>query len=1407
MSTAMPTSTRHSLFILALCGASIFVSLQDASAQARFERIGLEDGLPYNSVTSLLQDHRGYMWIGTRAGLGRWDGYDMRVFIADPEDSTSLSNASIWCLFEDHENILWIGTGGGGLNRYTEESESFERFDHDENDPHALSANRVSCVAEDDDERLWIATSGGALERFDRTSKHFAHYRGDRQPHDCGWGIYQRAVLPLKDGRLLVTSVGDGAAVLDPSTGCAVRRLHGVDLRTLPSENVLDAIEDRRGDIWFATSAGLVRLHATQSRLTHFGKKRTSADGVSDTDTYDVFEDRRGHIWIGTASGLDRYDPVTERFSHYYHDPLDPYSLSDNRIYTIAEDRSGNIWVGTQRGVCVLTSMNLELQHFRHTLSPTSLVHDHVSSFAESRDGSIWVGTFGRGICRYDPVSEQFGSRLRGTEEALIFSLYEDDANCLWIGTYGGGLLCYRTDGSGWRTYRANLDANDRLSHNDIHALESDGAGGLWIGTNHGLNHFDPVTDRFRRFLDERLDLLERHVRAICHDGERLWVGSVGGLYYLDSEHRIRKDLPRGAGSVAPPAEQKISSIIEGHDGVLWVGTVGGGLYRLDGGRESWTRYTVDDGLASNSICAVFEDEERRLWITTHGGLSVFSPAWKTWRTVDARDGLLNIQFNPGAALLARNGDMYFGGTNGLSYRRAIVPEQHAYTPPVYLTELRIWNRRVHPKEEGSPLVRPFALTRHIELDHDQNMIGISFAALEFTAPERNRYRYFMEGLHERWIDAGNERTATFTNLDPGEYIFHVTTANRAGAWSDEQTRLFITVHAPFWRTTWAYLVYAVLILGIVFVLVRVRERQIRLQEQLEREHLEAEQLQQLDRMKSNFFSNISHEFRTPLTLILGPTQQIARRVKEDWVQQKTRVITEHADKLLRFVNQILDLSRIEAGHMTVERHPGDIVSLVRHAADSFALLAEEKGIALRFESDMQEAWAEINAEAIDQVMTNFLANAFRFTDRGGEVRVALESTTMQGADGVHVSVRDTGCGIPPANLPHVFDRYYQVREQSRAGGSGIGLALAREWIRLHGGEVQVESELGAGSVFRFVIPVMKPEALRNADAGSNGITLDETTIERSKRSAASSASEPAPEHTIVQRSTPVAADASVSDSGTISDREIADEDDSTSCDDRPLILVVDDHEGLRAYMRDILNESYRILEAEDGQHASDLALIHTPDLIISDVMMPVMDGFALCRTLRADSRCSHIPIIMLTARGDDSSRHEGLETGANDYLTKPFNEDELLLRVGNLLALRQAMAERLAARVAQQPRLALDEKAYVSRDQEFLDAAVALVDARLDDESLAPSDLYEELGMSRSQFQRKIKALTDLSPSRFIRSIRLERARQMLQQRAGSIAEIAYAVGFSSQSYFTSCFRERYGHTPGQIQGTRHAE
>ncbi|MFA6235671.1 MAG: ATP-binding protein, partial [Bacteroidota bacterium] len=552
------------------------------------------------------------------------------------------------------------------------------------------------------------------------------------------------------------------------------------------------------------------------------------------------------------------------------------------------------------------------------------------------------------------------------------------------------------------------------------------------------------------------------------------------------------------------------------------------------------------------------------------------------------------------------------------------------------------------------------------------------------------------------------------------------------------------------------------------WLLLRIRVNRVRLQEQLERERLQADQLHELDQLKSRFFSNISHEFRTPLTLILGPAAQISARSDDAWLKKKAGVISVHARRLLQLVNQILDLSRIDAGKMELSLREEDIIPPLRGITASFASHAEERGVQLRFITPMERCVLRFDREALEHIVVNLLSNAFRFTDSGGTVTVTVSLQENPGSPSqLRLEVQDNGCGIPAERLPLVFDRFYRAHDQT-VGGTGIGLALVRELVILHEGEITVRSREGEGSTFTVTLP-----AVSTADAIASSEVREE----------------------ILARFVP--ADGIPTDENADIDTDAGK---SRRAEDAPLILLVDDHGDLREYMHDILAPSYRVIEAADGEQGVARAGAEAPDLIISDVMMPVMDGFGLCRAIRPDAGTSHIPVILLTARGDDRSRMMGLEEGANDYLTKPFDPEELQLRVRNLITIRRAQA----ARFASSGGFRLDPRQYVSKDQEFLDRIIALVDEHLSDEDLNPATLFEEVGMSRSNFQRKLKALTDMSPARFIRSIRLHRAKDMLEQGAGSIAEITYGVGFGSQSYFTTCFREEFGITPGEAAGNR---
>ncbi len=551
----------------------------------------------------------------------------------------------------------------------------------------------------------------------------------------------------------------------------------------------------------------------------------------------------------------------------------------------------------------------------------------------------------------------------------------------------------------------------------------------------------------------------------------------------------------------------------------------------------------------------------------------------------------------------------------------------------------------------------------------------------------------------------------------------------------------------------------------------------VKLQEQLEREQLQAEHLQELDQMKSRFFSNISHEFRTPLTLILGPAAQIAQRVDDRWIQKKTSIISILARRLLHFVNQILDLSRLEAGRMEFVPRSGNIIGIFRGITASFHSHAEERRIGLHFQSVPEHFVMRFDRNAIEQVLVNLLSNAFHFTEEGDNISVDVSVLRREKEMPiVVVKVRDTGCGIPPEKLARVFDRFYQAHEEGSRGGSGIGLALTNELIALHGGEIHVDSIVDEGTVFTFELPVVE---------GNRSDAAVEEPVSSDGR------------HEGLDALLPQIADASPEQDIRKYADHLLSGDSETG---KAVILLVDDHSDLRDYIKDILEPLYSVIEAGNGEQGIERVLDDVPDLVISDVMMPVMDGFAFCRRIREDERSSHIPVIMLTARGDERSRVAGLEEGANEYLTKPFNPDELLLRVRNLIALRKALAKSFTAEAG----FRLDPRQHVSRDQTFVDSVIRIIEERLDDDRLSPVELYEEIGMSRSQFQRKIKALTDMTPSRLIRTIRLERGREMLEQGAGSVAEVAYAVGFNSQSYFTSCFKEHFDRTPKQSMGSK---
>ena len=857
----------------------------------------------------------------------------------------------------------------------------------------------------------------------------------------------------------------------------------------------------------------------------------------------------------------------------------------------------------------------------------------------------------------------------------------------------------------------------------------------LWIGTGNGLNRFDPKQDSFTRYTREASQAFE--VYAIHEDSRRrFWLGTNLGLYLFDRHGGKHERVAELQGL----SDGRIFSIMEDGGGNLWLQTVVA-IVKFDPQTRKLRVYDRDDGWIQNGI----HQQE--------------------WQHADEK---LN------------SGELVYGGSNGITIFHPDSIKDNPYVPAVHITGFNLSYHPVDVNEnpqgrrvKGDSLFkRSLLLTDHLILRHSENTFSFEFAALDYTQPEANQHAFMLEGFHDDWIYSGNERTATFTNIPPGDYTFRVKGANNDDLWNEEGDAIKIAILPPWWKTTTAYIGYTVLLLAMLYGVRRFEMNRLKLRNELRMQEFETKKLQEVDHLKSRFFANISHEFRTPLTLVLGPLEEVIAKIKDNAAKAELRVMERNAKRLLRLINQLLDLSRLEFGKMTLRASRGDFIAFLKGIVMSFASLAEQKKIMLRFEDDStltNGSPLEIyfDRDKIEKIFYNLLSNAFKFTPENGKIAVRVKTTVAADREFVEVAVKDAGIGIPAGELPRIFDRFYQVDSASTREyeGSGLGLALTKELVERHYGEIEARSEEGMGSEFIVRLPMGK-EHLQPEEIVEDGDTKIEDRGSRVENQATSDE----------QPATSIK--------------------DQASSDDQPIILVVDDHPDVRSYIRKYLEPDYHVIEAKDGREGSDAALEIIPDLVISDVMMPRMDGFQFCETIKTNAKTSHIPVILLTAKAGEENKLAGLETGADDYLIKPFSSKELQARAKNLIELRRKLREHFRREGLLQPH----EIAVPSIEEAFLQKLMQVTEQHLADEDFEIDVLRRELNMGQKQLYRKIKALTGQTPTEFIRTLRLRRAKQLLEQNAGTISEIAFQVGFNNLSYFSKCFREEFGQLPSAL-------
>lgn len=1335
------------------------------------------------------------MWIGTTGGLNRYDGHTFKVFKAS-DSLNRLNKNHITTLYEDQNQTLWVGTFGGGLHRYNSDSESFFRCNTNQ-------SGLVESICENPIGQLWVGFQGltGGLglydplrdslmmfnyKKKDSTSTNSQAYiqaiRVIAKEHDNIWvGTWRDGLLKFNtktktfskidnpyilNNQIISLHVDEKNLWIGTFAGGLIKysidsdqikvfKNSEHDQKTIPGDRVSSILFRNKTSLWIATNFGLCSFDTEKEIFNRTQHNFYSSSGLSGDFLSRLYQDRTGLLWVGTQfNGLNILQTEKLKFQTLQiSDPNDTQGLSKNNITSLLEDPSGGLWIGTfggglneqtQRTSGTIPFLTSRFKWHQHADNDRTINTNGISSLAADGQGKIWIAHGNGGLNVYDPVNRKYESFLKkdkiGLTEDRINNIYFDSRNKLWIGTLGGGLNIFDTKTKKViKNYDLIPNKKNGLSGNAISCILETSNLQIWIGhqTFAGIDLFQ---EKYGNFLH---------------------------LVVLDSDKKAILD------------KHRISSIIEGEEGMIWCGT-NAGVYGINVTRDTvvlddkliakkFIRYHEGNGLPTNEIAGLIL-WKNQLWISTNKGVSYINISTNKVINFDERDGLQKGQFYQRAALKMKSGHLLFGGNNGVTIFHPDSIEYNRNIPRVVLTNLNLVNHSVSidtalqdKKLQNFTISKSVVNLDKIEIPHDINIIELEFASLDFTSPAKNKYAYQMVGFDPHWIYSGNKHSATYTNLDPGTYVFRVKGSNNDGIWNEQGASIKIAILPPPWKTWWAYTIYVGCILGLIAIVLNEVVKRERLKSTAKIKELEVERYHELDTIKSRFFANISHEFRTPLTLLLSPIEKRLKTTQDAHDKTELGIMHRNATRLLTLVNQLLDLSRLEAGTLSLQCSKGSLNLFVNTIASQFSSMADSKKIDFAISAN-QEITLYFDSDKLDKIITNLLSNAFKFTPTKGSITITLSqyASSERFKDGfAEIAVWDSGKGIAHEHLDKIFDRFYQADTSSTREyeGSGIGLALTKELVELHKGSISVTSIKGEGSCFSVKLPLgsahLKPhEIIDNAEQKPQLRIVHDLPVELEKVNVI-------PDET-----------------------------------ELPKVLIIEDNADLRYYLRTNFASQYSILEAQDGEMGLEVAIEGVPDLIVSDLMMPKMDGLSLCSKLKANEKTSHIPVILLTAKADIDSKLQGLNTGADDYIAKPFDARELEVRVRNLIETRK----KLQRKFSQQLSIAPHELKVESIEDRFLKKVRDTIEQHMADTTFGVEVLANEVAMSSVQVYRKLKALTGYTPNELIRNFRLERAASLLSQHAGNVSDVAYQVGFNNLSYFAKCFKEKFETSPSEF-------
>lgn len=1359
-----------------MAAISCFVMPAWVQAQAdnhQFNRIDVRNGLSHNQINAILKDEQGFMWFGTMSGLDRYDGYNFKIY-RHGTDTNSISDNYIAQIVQGPHQKLWVSTRSG-WNMFDPVTEKFNRNALSYLKSLHLPDLSFTDIKKDSAGNFWFVYPGKGLYKVNTSTGKTAFYNAEAN------GFHSNAVSSFaqnKEGDYWIVYT-DG--VLEKMSGKNFRIVKRVVMTPAEKKQLFNynIFVDAQNDLWVyspTNSEGIFYYKAaTDSGYTY--NKESRKLQLNNNVVNGITQDDKGLIWIVTDhGGINLLDKSASSVRYIMNDPDDEKSLSSNSVYSLYKDNTGIIWVGTfKKGISYFHPDFIKFPLYKHRPSVAgSLPYDDVNCFAEDAKGNIWIGTNGGGIIYFNRAEGTFTryqhhpANSNSLSNDVIVSLFIDHEQTLWIGTYFGGLDSY--DGKQFTHYRHNEKDPNSLSDDRVWEIFEDSQNRMWIGTlSTGLDLFDRQRKSFHHFAPfSPKSIHSYYVPTIIEDRSgNLWFGTAYGIDLLKKGSSAFINLlndPRNKNSLS---NNNVISILEDSRGHIWVGTRDG-LNLLNEDQKSFTVFTTNDGLPDNTILAILEDNHHHIWISTPNGLSdieVKKSSGKTTivtRNYDEKDGLQGKEFNESSALKTRKGELIFGGPNGFNL---FVPQQvnnHHRPIPIVFTGLQVFNKTVgvgEPINGRVVLSQSISTTKKLTLRYNQNIFSIEFAALDFPNAEKIKYAYILEGFNKDWLvtDARN-RKATFTNLDPGNYVFKLRVTNADGTFNTSEAHLNIVVLPPFWQTIWAYLLYILIIAGALLFARHLTLRKERMRFAIEQERREAHRLHELDMLKIKFFTNISHEFRTPLSLILAPLDKIIRNINDNDQKKQLTLVQRNAKRLLNLVNQLLDFRKMEVQEFKLNTSEGDIIYFIKDLTLSFSDVAEKKDIQLLYKPSVAAYTTLFDKDKMEKIVFNLLSNAFRFTPDGGTINVEVDISKNEErkSDVLVLKVRDTGIGIPKNDQEKIFERFFQHDTSGAVmnQGSGIGLAITKEFVKLFDGSITVESEPGKGSCFTVNMPVKQ-------------VSGTKTVLQ------------PMPEEPVINTITETA--------------PIAEEEKNNA--KKTAILLVEDNEDFRFYLKDNLQSYYQVIEAADGKEGWKKLIDLQPELVVSDIMMPNMNGLELSKKIKSDPRTSHVPVILLTAMASEEQQLEGFQSGANDYITKPFSFEILLSRVKSLLYQRRLMQKAFQKQLEVNPA----EITVTPLDEQFIKDALAIVEANISNADFSVEDFSRAMHMSRVALYKKLLSITGRPPLEFIRSIRLKRAAQLLSKAQLSVSEVAYEVGFNNPKYFTRYFKEEFKVLPSQ--------